>query len=204
MARSSGGATPWLCHKNTSKVAHRARAPVPARVHIHLENFIMSNNKAQNRTQENLHFAFAGESMANRKYLYFAKLARQLGNQEIAALFEKTAHEETAHAFAHLELIYPADGITVEKLLELAIEGELYETNEMYPEFERIAREEGDQAAVHEFVEQAAESRQHADIFEQAAKRFKALKLVEAYHANRYQKALDATRDQSSRDARAS
>ncbi len=148
------------------------------------------NNKS--KTAENLHSAFAGESMANRKYLYFAKIARKLGNEEVAALFEKTAHEETGHAFAHLELIYPSDGMTVERLLELAIEGELYETNEMYPEFERIAREEGEQAAVDEFIEQAAESREHAGIFEQAAKRFKALKLVEAYHANRYQKALDA------------
>jgi len=143
------------------------------------------------RTKKNLEAAFAGESMANRKYLYFAKIARQLGDEEVATLFEKTAHEETAHAFAHLDLIYNVKEMTVEKLLEAAIEGELYETNEMYPEFERVAREEGEDAAVSEFQEQAAESQGHADIFIQAAKRFKALGLVEKYHANRYQKMLD-------------
>lgn len=150
------------------------------------------------KTSANLHSAFAGESMANRKYLYFAKVARKLGNEEIATLFEKTAHEETGHAFAHLELIYPSDSLTVEKLLELAIEGELYETNEMYPQFEREAREEGEQSAVAEFIEQAAESQGHADIFEKAAKRFKALTLVEKAHANRYQKALDTQRASNS------
>ena len=148
-------------------------------------------NVTASRTKKNLEAAFAGESMANRKYLYFAKIARKLGDEEVATLFEKTAHEETAHAFAHLDLIYSVKDMTVEKLLELAVEGELYETNEMYPEFERVAREEGDEAAVSEFKEQAEESAGHADIFIQAAKRFKALGLVEAYHAGRYQKMLD-------------
>lgn len=143
------------------------------------------------KTEQNLQSAFAGESMANRKYLYFAKVARKLGNEEIAKLFEETAHQETGHAFAHLELLYPPQEQTVESLLALAIEGELYETNKMYPEFERIALEEGRADAVEEFQDQANESREHAEIFEKAAKRFKALKLVEQYHANRYQKALD-------------
>jgi rubrerythrin len=145
----------------------------------------------KNRTEENLHAAFAGESMANRKYLYFAKVARKLGNEEIAQLFEETAHQETGHAFSHLELLYPSQELTVERLLELAIEGELYETNQMYPEFERIAWDEGNEAAVIEFQEQGAESREHAEIFEKAAKRFKALTMVEAYHAKKYQNALD-------------
>ncbi len=145
----------------------------------------------QSKTSENLHSAFAGESMANRKYLYFAKVARKLGNEEIAELFEETAHQETGHAFSHLELLYPPSELTVEKLLELAIEGELYETNQMYPEFEQIALEEGRMDAVAEFKEQALESREHAEIFQQAAKRFKALGRVEKFHADRYQKALD-------------
>jgi rubrerythrin len=80
--------------------------------------------------------------------------------------------------------------MTVEKILSLAIEGELYETNQMYPEFERIAIEEGDQQAAAEFVEQGAESKEHAEIFKQAAKRFHALGMVEAFHAKRYQNAL--------------
>lgn len=149
----------------------------------------------QTKTYTNLEAAFAGESMANRKYLYFAKVARQLGNEEIAKLFEETAHQETGHAFSHLELMYPPTQMTVEKLLEIAIEGEIYETKEMYPEFERIAREEGQPSAVSEFIEQAAESAEHAQIFENAAKRFKALTLVEGFHAKRYEKALASVKE---------
>jgi rubrerythrin len=141
-------------------------------------------------TQKNLEKAFAGESMANRKYLYFAKQAKRLGNLEIAKLFEEIANQETAHAFAHLELIYPANEITVKKLLELAIEGELYETNQMYPEFERIAKDEGKLEAANEFIEQAKESKEHASIFAQAAKRFNSLAKVEKLHAGRYEQAL--------------
>jgi len=151
----------------------------------------MKSTNSKSKTEQNLNAAFAGESMANRKYLYFARIARKLGSEEVAALFEETAHQETGHAFAHLDLIYPEAEMTVEKLLELAIEGELYETNQMYPEFERIAWEEGNEAAVLEFREQGIESREHANTFEQAAKRFKALARVEAFHAKRYQKALD-------------
>ncbi|MBU6453560.1 MAG: rubrerythrin family protein [Cyanobacteria bacterium REEB67] len=151
----------------------------------------MKANMNATRTQKNLEAAFAGESMANRKYLYFAKIARKLGDEEVAALFEKTANEETAHAFSHLDLIFHDEKMTVQRLLELAIEGELYETNHMYPEFEQVAREEGDAAAVAEFKEQAAESAGHADIFAQAAKRFAGLAKVEAVHAARYQQMLD-------------
>lgn len=163
-----------------------------------------SDNKElkNTRTKENLMAAFAGESMANRKYLYFAKIARKLGNEEIAALFEETAHQETGHAFSHLELVYPSKELTIEKLLELAIEGELYETNQMYPEFEKTALEEGEHEAVAEFKEQGAESKEHADIFMQAAKRFKALGMVERFHANRYQNALDKV--QAKRDEKKS
>lgn len=150
----------------------------------------------QSQTHKNLQAAFAGESMANRKYLYFAKIARKLGNEEIAQLFEETAHQETGHAFSHLELMYPVCELTIERLLELAIEGELYETNQMYPEFERIAIQEGCPDAVAEFKEQGAESAEHARIFEDAARRFKALALVEGFHARRYQNALDQVKEQ--------
>ena len=155
----------------------------------------MHNHTTQ--TEKNLESAFAGASMANRKYLYFAKIARNLGAEEVAALFEETAHQETGHAFAHLELLYPPSQMTVEKILELAIEGELYETNQMYPEFERIAVEEGVQSAVSEFQEQAKESQEHAEIFIKAAKRFKALGMVERFHANRYIKALGAVQNKA-------
>ncbi len=148
------------------------------------------NKLNHTETEKNLETAFAGESMANRKYLYFAKQAKRLGNHEIAKLFEDTANQETAHAFSHLELIYPPNELTVEKLLELAIEGELYETNQMYPEFERTAKKEGELEAAAEFVEQAKESKEHASIFAEAAKRFNVLTKVERIHANRYQQAL--------------
>ncbi|HEY9732991.1 MAG TPA: rubrerythrin family protein [Drouetiella sp.] len=161
------------------------------------------NRLDNSKTAENLHSAFAGESMANRKYLYFAKVARKLGNEEIAKLFEETAHQETGHAFSHLELLYPPKDLTVERLLELAIEGELYETNQMYPGFEKTALEEGRLDAAAEFVEQGAESAEHAKIFEQAAKRFKALTLVEKYHATKYQKALEKVQSNSSTEVSA-
>src|SRR5215471_13639664 len=106
------------------------------------------------KTKENLEAAFAGESMANRKYLYFARLARAKGDEETAKLFEETANAETYHAFGHLELLYPADKLTVADVLRIAMEGELYETNHMYPEFEKVARREKDEAAVLEFQEQ--------------------------------------------------
>jgi rubrerythrin len=135
--------------------------------------------KFDNKTQENLQSAFAGESMANRKYLYFAKVARKLGNEEVAKLFEETAHQETGHAFSHLELLYPPSQLTVAKILELAIEGELYETEHMYPQFEQTAIDEGKAAT------------RDPEMFTQAAKRFKALGMVEKYHANKYIKALE-------------
>jgi rubrerythrin len=154
-------------------------------------------NITNNRTQQNLESAFAGESMANRRYLYFAKIARELGNEEVARLFEDIANQETGHAFAHLQLMYPKEEMTVEKLLELARDGELYETNQMYPEFERIALEEGESAAVAEFKEQAEESREHATIFQKAAQRFRAFKMIEALHAAEYDEALQKLKNAS-------
>jgi rubrerythrin len=150
------------------------------------------------QTKKNLEAAFAGESMANRKYLYFAKLARELGDEEVANVFEQTAAQETQHAFSHLSLIYPKEGLTVEKLLEMAIEGERYEHTVMYPEFEAIAAKENNLDAVAEFKEQGAESKEHEAQFKQtlelARKKFAALKVVEKIHADHYQSVLDKKR----------
>jgi rubrerythrin len=86
--------------------------------------------------------------------------------------------------------------MTPAKALEIAIEGETYEYTEMYPKFRHLAVEEGNQAAVAEFDEQIAESKEHADNFrrtlELAAKRFAALAKVEERHANHYRDALNA------------
>jgi rubrerythrin len=84
--------------------------------------------------------------------------------------------------------------MTVEKLLELAAEGELYETNQMYPQFEREAIEEGNLDAVAEFREQAKESLEHAEMFRAAAKRFKSFAKVEREHAQNYLNALEKVR----------
>jgi len=153
----------------------------------------MSHNDVS-ATVKNLEAAFAGESMANRKYLYFARRCRELGADDVADVFEETARQETAHAFGHLELLYPPQSLTVEKMLEMAIEGETYEYTEMYPAFRHTALEEQNHAAVQEMDEQIAESREHAEMFasvlEKAAKRFAALAKVEERHANRYRDAL--------------
>jgi rubrerythrin len=147
-------------------------------------------------TIKNLEAAFAGESMAHIKYRYFAKLARAAGAEDVAKIFEATADQEVMHAFGHLDLLYPKAKMTPAKALEIAIEGETYEYTEMYPNFRHLAIEEGNQAAVAEFDEQIAESKEHADNFrrtlELAAKRFAALAKVEERHANHYRDALNA------------
>lgn len=152
-------------------------------------------DKTVSKTIHNLESAFAGESMANRKYLYFAKRCRELGAEEVAKVFEATAEQETAHAFGHLELLYPTDTLTVQKMLQLAIDGETYEYTEMYPSFRHTALEERDHAAVKEIDEQIAESKEHAERFvavlEKAAKRFAALAKVEERHANHYRDTLN-------------
>ncbi len=148
-------------------------------------------------TIQNLEAAFAGESMAHIKYRYFAKLAREAGAEDVAKIFEETADQEVMHAFGHLDLLYPKAQLTPAKALEIAIEGETYEYTEMYPKFRHLAVEEGNQAAVAEFDEQIAESKEHAASFrstlEKAAKRFAALAKVEERHANQYRKALADT-----------
>lgn len=157
-----------------------------------------SEIKPASITIENLEAAFAGESMAHIKYRYFAKLAREMGDEDTARIFEETANQEVMHAFGHLDLLYPKAKMTPARALEIAIEGETYEYTEMYPKFRHLAIEEGNQAAVAEYDEQIEESRVHAEQFkavlEKAAKRFAALTTVEKRHANHYQNALDKLR----------
>ncbi len=151
-------------------------------------------DKAISQTVKNLEAAFAGESMANRKYLFFARRCRELGANDVAEVFEHTAAQETEHALAHLELLYPAD-LSVEKMLEMAIEGETYEYTEMYPAFRHTALEEKKHAAVSEIDEQIEESKEHAERFtktlEIAEKRFAALTKIEQRHASNYRNTLE-------------
>ena len=145
-------------------------------------------------TLANLEKALAGESMAHIKYRYFAKLARAEGYEEVAEHFEHTANQEILHAWGHLELLVGKP--STKQCLEMAIEGETYEYTEMYPQFEAIAIREGELEAAKEAVEQAAESKLHAEefkkILDKAEKRFAALKKVEKRHAEAYQQVLGA------------
>ena len=129
------------------------------------------------KTQGNLKAAFAGESQANRRYLYFAKVADVEGYPEIASNFRETAEGETGHAHGHLEYLEavgdPATGEPIGdsvKNLRAAIAGETYEYTQMYPGFAKTAREEG---------------------FEEIAEWFETLARAERSHAGRFQKGLD-------------
>ena len=102
-------------------------------------------SKQASVTIQNLESAFAGESMAHIKYRYFAKIAREQGDEDVARVFEATADQEVAHAFGHLDLLYPKARMSAARALEMAIEGETYEYTEMYPKFRHLAVQEGNE-----------------------------------------------------------
>ncbi|MGY9105937.1 MAG: rubrerythrin family protein, partial [Alphaproteobacteria bacterium] len=102
------------------------------------------------KTEQNLKDAFAGESQANRRYLYFAQKADVEGYNDVASVFRSTAEGETGHAHGHLEYLEavgdPATGLPIgptDKNLGAAIAGETHEYTDMYPGMARTAREEG-------------------------------------------------------------
>ena len=152
--------------------------------------------KTKSPTIQNLESAFAGESMAHIKYMWFARQCRKAGDEATAKVFEDTAAQEMQHAFGHAELLFADETMTPAKCLQYAIEGETYEYTEMYPKFRHEAMQEGHDAAVAEIDEQIAESKEHAEMFqavlEKAAKRFAALARVEEKHAKHYQAQKDA------------
>jgi rubrerythrin len=131
----------------------------------------------QSKTFENLKAAFAGESQANRRYTWMAQVAEKEGLQEVADLFKHSADGETGHALKHLMFLAekagdPATGLPLGDTatnLKSAVAGETYEYTDMYPEFTRVAREEG-----------------YAEI----AAWFETLAKVERFHAGRFQDAL--------------
>ncbi len=134
------------------------------------------NSLKGTKTEQNLLKAFAGESQARMRYDYFAKQAKKEGLEQIAAIFDETAINEKEHAkrfFKFLEgnmveitATYPAGkiGTTLENL-KASAEGENEEWTELYPEFAKIAEEEG---------------------FNEVANAFKAIAKVEAEHEKRY------------------
>ncbi|MEO8203500.1 MAG: rubrerythrin family protein [Betaproteobacteria bacterium] len=135
----------------------------------------------ESKTLDNLKAAFAGESQANRRYLYFAAKADVEGQNDVAALFRSTAEGETGHAHGHLEYIEvvgdPATGLPIgssRNNLAAAVAGETHEYTDMYPGMAKQAREEG---------------------FSEIADWFETLGKAERSHANRFQKALDALVD---------
>ena len=136
---------------------------------------------AGSKTEESLKAAFAGESQANRRYLYFASKADVEGYNDVAAVFRSTAEGETGHAHGHLEYLEetgdPATGLpfgSTKANLESDIAGETHEYTDMYPGMAKTAREEG---------------------FDEVADWFETLAKAERSHANRFQKALDTLDD---------
>ena len=129
------------------------------------------------KTHENLKEAFAGESQANRRYLYFAKVADIEGYPDVAGLFKDTADGETGHAHGHLDFLKqvgdPATGKPIGATtdnLKAAIAGETHEYTDMYPGMARTARDEG---------------------FEEIADWFETLAKAEKSHAGKFQRTLD-------------
>ncbi len=127
------------------------------------------------QTLENLKHAFAGESQANRRYLYFARRADIEGYPDIAGVFRDTAEGETGHAFGHMDFIAevgdPATGEPIgntAKNLGAAIAGETYEFTEMYPGFSKTARDEGFDEIAEWFETLARAEKSHAGRFTQA------------------------------------
>jgi rubrerythrin len=136
----------------------------------------MGKSLSGTKTLQNLKDAFAGESQANRRYLYFAKVADVEGYPEVAGNFKETADGETGHAHGHLDYIKqvgdPATGLPIgntEKNLKAAIAGETHEYETMYPGMAKEAREEG---------------------FDDVAEWFETLAKAEKSHAGRFAKAL--------------
>ena len=137
------------------------------------------------RTEQNLLKAFAGESQARTRYTFFASVAKKEGYEQIAGLFMETAEQEKEHAKRFLKFLeggaleitatYPAGkiGTTAENLLAAAM-GEKEEWDELYPEFAKVAEEEG---------------------FPAVAAAFKNIAKVEAEHERRYLKLLSRITD---------
>jgi len=130
------------------------------------------------KTHENLKAAFAGESQANRRYLYFAKVADVEGYPDVAGNFRETAEGETGHAHGHLDYLKkvgdPATGLPIGDTalnLAAAVAGETHEYTDMYPGFAKTARQEG---------------------FGEIADWFETLAKAEKSHAGRFQSLLNS------------
>jgi rubrerythrin len=140
----------------------------------------MTKSVKGTKTEECLKDAFAGESKANRRYLYFANMADVAGAPDVAAVFRSTAEGETGHAHGHMEYLItggagdPETGLpagSVKEALESAIAGETHEYTDMYPGMAKVARDEG---------------------FDEISDWFETLAKAERSHANKFTKTLTA------------
>ena len=129
------------------------------------------------KTEKNLKDAFAGESQANRRYLYFAKVADVEGYPEVASNFRETAEGETGHAHGHLDFLKavgdPATGLPMGDSvanLKAAIAGETHEYTDMYPGMAKTAREEGFAEVSDWFETLAKAEKSHAGRFDKMLK----------------------------------
>ena len=132
----------------------------------------MAKSLKGTNSEKNLKEAFAGESQANRRYQYFARVADIEGFPDIAGLFKDTADAETGHAFGHLDFLKevgdPVTGVPIGKTeanLKSAIEGETYEYTQMYPGMAKTAREEGHSELAEWFETLAKAEKSHAGRF---------------------------------------
>ena len=130
------------------------------------------------QTEQNLKDAFAGESQANRRYLYFARKADVEGFNDVSTLFRSTAEGETGHAHGHLDYLQetgdPATGLPIGDTsanLAASVAGETHEYTDMYPGMARTARDEG---------------------FDEIADWFETLAKAEKSHAGKFQAGLDS------------
>ena len=121
-------------------------------------------------TQQNLESAFAGESQANRKYLFFADKAEREGHPQIAKLFRAAAESETVHARSHL-MVMGGIGSTRDNL-KVAVDGENYEFTKMYPEFIEQAKAENNQRAEISFLNANEVEKIHHRLYQQALSTF--------------------------------
>ncbi len=122
------------------------------------------------KTEQNLIEAFKGESSARNKYTYYASQAKKDGFVQMAKIFEETANNEKEHAKIWFKLLHGSKMPSTKENLKDCIEGENYEHTSMYPEFARVAKEEG---------------------FSEIARLFECVAKIEAHHEARYQKLLD-------------
>ncbi len=127
------------------------------------------------KTEQNLKDAFAGESQANRRYLYFAQKADVEGYPDVATVFRSTAEGETGHAHGHLEYLEetgdPATGEPIGPTaanLKAAVAGETHEYTDMYPGMAKSARDEGFDEIADWFETLAKAERSHAGRFTRA------------------------------------